>query len=473
MKENKNVKLALEWSIIKWLFFLSLPILIWNLLQSSYNLVDAYWISKISKEAVASISASIPIIFLVISIWTGFSMAGTILIAQYAWAKNQKMVNKTASQTLTVDIFLALFLWILWFFSSEFILELIKIEKSVMEHAVPYMRIIFLGLIFSFIFSMFQSIMRWVWENKLPMNIILGTVILNFIIDPILILGFWPIPAMWVTWAAIATVIAQFISALIWLFILFKWNYGVKINLADMKPDFSFIKKIFFLWLPSSVEMSIRSLWFVLLTWLVTYFWTVALAWFWAAWNIFQLIFIPTMWFSIAISTMVWQNIWAKNFKRAREIAKTWAFITFIILEIIWIFIFFLAPFLVGIFVKDAETIKVWADLLKISSLTFWIMWIQFALTWVFRAAWNTSLAMNLWIFSMFVVQLPVAYILSKHLEWWINWVWWSFVITNIIMALICIFIYTKWDWEKKKITTEEKLEEKVMEETIISENKV
>lgn len=466
--QHKNVDLALNGSIIKWLFFLSLPILIGNLLQSSYNLVDAYWISKVSNEAVASISASFPIIFLIISLGTWFSMAGTILIAQYVWAKNKEMINKTASQTLAVDIFLAVVLWVIWYFSSESMLRLMKVDEAVIAHALPYMQITFIGLVFSFVFSMFQSIMRWVWETKFPTYIILWTVILNFIIDPMLILGFWPIPAMWVSGAAIATIIAQFISAAIWIYVLFKGNYWVKINLKDMIPDFSFVKKIFFIGLPSSIEMSIRSAGFVLMTWIVTYFGTVALAWSWAAWNIFQLLFIPAMWFSIAISTMVWQNIWAKNIERAKEIAKIWTLITFWILEIIWALIFIFAPFLVGIFVKDPETIKIWSDLLKITSFTFWLMWIQFALTWVFRAVWNTTLAMMLGIVSIFVIQIPFAYITAIHLEWWINWVWWSYAIVNIIMALICILIYLRWNWAKKKITEEEEEEVEVDKEASV-----
>ena len=189
-KKNKtnNMDLALNGSIIKWLFILSVPILIGNLLQSSYNFVDAYWIWTLSKEAVASISASFPIIFFIISLWTGFSMAWTILVAQFAWAKNQEMVNKTASQTLAIDIFLAILLWTIWYFTSEWILWIMWVEKEVIWLALPYMKITFVWLVFSFVFSMFQSIMRWVWEVKLPMYIIWWTVLLNFVVDPALIL---------------------------------------------------------------------------------------------------------------------------------------------------------------------------------------------------------------------------------------------------------------------------------------------
>lgn len=458
---NKNLNISLDGSIIKWLFFLSLPILIWNLLQSSYNFIDAYWIWKISKEAVASISISFPILFFIEALWTGFSMAWTILIAQYAWAKNKKMINKTTSYTLTISIFLAIILWIIWYFSSEYILNIMKIDKNVIDYSVSYLKIIFIWLVSSFIFSMFQSIMRWIWEVKLPMYIIWWTVLLNFIIDPIFILWFWPIPAMWVSGAALATIIAETLSAIIWIYILFKGIKWVKIDLKDLIPNSSFFKKIFFIWLPSSIEMSIRSFWRILLAWLISYFWTTSLAWFWAWWNIFQFVFIPAIGFSIALSTMVWQNIWARNLARAQEITKIWIYITFIILEIIWLLVFIFSPFLISIFINDADSIKIWVNFLRIAAFSFGIMWIQFALTWVFRAAWNTTLVMILSIFSIIIIQIPIAFLLSIYLKLWINWVWWSFVITNIIMTTIYLLLYIKWDWKNKKITDEEEEKEK------------
>ena len=118
---------------------------------------------------------------------------------------------------------------------------------------------------------------------------------------------------------------------------------------------------------------------------------------------------------------------------------------------------------------NDAEVIKIWVDLLKISAFTFWTMWVQFALTWVFRAAWNMMLALVLGIISMFMVQFPIAYLLSKQTDLWIDWVWLSFPITNIVMVTICILIYLKWDWKNKSIVwqTKEELEEEKAQESI------
>lgn len=473
--QNKNVDLALKGSIIKWLFILSIPILIGNLLQSAYQFVDAYWIWQISKEAVAAVNSSWAVIFMIISLGMWFSMAWTILIAQYVWAWNKQMVNKSAAQALVSVFMISIILSLIWYFNAWNILNIMWADTVVKELAIPFIQITFVGLIFNFTFSMFQSIMRWLWEVNLPLYIIGWTLILNFIVDPILIFGWFGFPKLWINWAAIATIISQAISSIIWIYILFKGNYWIKLKLKDFIPDLSFIKKSFFLWLPSSVEMSIRSLGYVLLMSLVMSFWVITNAAYGAWSNIFQLVFIPALGFSIATSTMVAQNIWAKQLDRAQKIALISSFIAFTILSIFWIIVFIFAPFFIGIFInatKEPEVIKVWTEFLRYSALTFGFMWIQFTLTWIFRAAWNTMLAMILWIISMFVIEIPFAYYTAKHTDMWIDWIWLAFAVVNIAMAIICYLIYARWNWKNKKITEDEKNDNEILTETIISENK-
>lgn len=207
--ENKNLELSLNGSIIKGLLVLAMPILVGNLLQSSYQFVDAYWVGKVGKEAVAAVSVSAPIVFLIIALGTGFAMAGTILVAQYAGAKKKKMVNRSASQTLLSVVVIALVLSIIGFCAAEWILQTMGVAPEVMHYALPYLQTTFCGLIFTFVFSMFQSILRGVGEVNAPLYIIAGTAVLNFIIDPMFILGFGPIPSMGPQGAALATLITQ------------------------------------------------------------------------------------------------------------------------------------------------------------------------------------------------------------------------------------------------------------------------
>ena len=177
----------------------------------------------------------------------------------------------------------------------------------------------------------------------------------------------------------------------------------------------------------------------------------------------------------MATSTMVAQNIGARQLDRAQQIAYKSSLIAFLILESAGVLVFIFAPELIGIFIdaqKEPEVIKIWTDLLRISAFTMCFMGIQFTLTGIFRAAGKTTLAMILWIISMFVVEIPLAYLLAYYTSLKVDGVWLAFALVNLIMALVCYLIYRKWDWKNTKLTQQDIEQEEAMEATLIWENK-
>lgn len=468
--KNKNLDISLNWPIVKSIITLAIPILLTNLLQSAYGLTDAFWVWRLWWDAVASVSVSFPITFFMISLWAWFAVAWTTFIAQYVWAKNFKMVNHVAAQTLLMITVLSIIIWVIWYVFSPNLLHLMWVTDNVFNDALNFLRISFIWMIFVFGFSMFQSIMRWLWEVKMPFKIILWTVLLNLVLDPFFIFWFWSFEWMWVSWAAMATLFTQALASFIWFLILLKGKYWIILKMSDFKPDYTYIKKAFFLWLPSSIEMSARSLGMVIMTFLITSFWTLAVASYWAGWNIMQLIMIFWLWLSMSTSVLVGQNLWAKNITRANDISKISFIMSFLILTFIGIVTYFLSPYLISFFVPwDKDIIKWWAHLLNIVSLSFGLIWIQMAVNWVFRASWNMTTSLVLTLVSQWVIQFPIAYILSIHTSLWLDWIWYSMLITNIIMAIISLLVFFKWDWKKTSlISPDEKIKEKIYEDAVI-----
>jgi len=464
---NKNVDISLNGSIIKSIIVISIPIVFANLLQSAYQLIDAFWVGRLWADAVAAVGLTFPITFLTISLGTGFAIAGSTLIAQYVWAKNQKMVNHVAAQTILSVVVMSIVLWTIWFILAPWILTMMWVQSWVYSWALEFMRIWFVWIIFVFWFAMFQSIMRWLWQVSIPLYIIWATVFLNFFLDPLFIYGF----NMWVAWAALATLVTQSLAALTGLYILFNGKYGIKLEKKDFIPDFSYIKKAFFLGLPSSIEMSARAGSLVIMTFLITSFGTLAIASFSAAANILQLIIIPAMWMSMATSVLVGQNIWAKNTQRAEDITKVSSLIGFGLLTFLWIIIYFTAPALISVFVpNDPGVIALWWNILKYIALSFWFIGIQFILNGAFRAAGNMKTTLALTVLSQWAIQFPLAYYLSQHTSLWVTGIWYSFPITYVISALITMAWFKRWTWKNTKITQEEKQQSKVFDETIVEE---
>lgn len=461
----------LDMPIWKWLLALSIPIVLANMLQVWYQFTDSYWVWRIWADAVATTTFAWMIIFLTISIWSWFAVAWSILISQYFWAKNMKMINLVSAQTLNMIFAISILLWIIGFFTTPLLLNILNVDSSIYDTTELYIKISFIWLIFNFLFFMFQSIMRGIWEANLPIYIVLITVLINFWLDPLLIYWFWDFQGFWVIGAAIATIFTQFIATVIWLFILFSWKYKIKLTLPDFVPDLSIIKKSFKLWLPSSIEMTSRSLSYSLLIWVVTLFWTLAVASFWVAWNIIQFVIIFSMGISMATSILVWQNIWAWFIDKAKHINLISSIVSFVLMSILWIFVFITAPHLIAFFVPwEDEVIKLWAEILRITSLFFWFIWLQMSFNGVLRAIWKTKIPMYLTILGQLIIKIPLAYGLAKFAGLWMDWIWWAEPITSLIICAIMIFIIKDLDWSKSNLTKKEEENKKVIEETIIEE---
>ncbi|NVP17233.1 MATE family efflux transporter [Candidatus Gracilibacteria bacterium] len=470
--KNKKLEMALNGPIIKTILTMAIPILIANLLQSAYQLTDAFWVGRLGKEAVAAVSISFPITFFMISVGSGFSIAGTTLISQYFGAKNMKMVDKVAAQTILMVFCISIFLGIIGYIFAGYILMLMGVEKEVFGEALSFLKISFIGMIFVFLFAMFQSLMRGLGEVKIPLKIVLFTVLLNFIIDPLFIFGYGFFPGLGVSGAAWATLVTQALASIAGFYILLKGKYGIHIKISDFKPDLSYIKKAFFLGLPSSIEMSARSLSMIVMTFLVTSFGTVAIASYGAGGNVFQLVIILSMGISMASSILVGQNIGAKNVDRAEKIIKVSIFMSFLFLSFIGIIVFLFAKQLIGFFVpNEKEIIEMGATFLRTIALSFGFIGIQMGIIWAFRASGNMLTSLNLTLVSQWLFQFPLGYILSKHTSLGIDGIWYSIFITNFLMIFVCLGVFFRGTWKKTNIIDDDyKTSEKIYEEVIIEE---
>lgn len=470
--ESTRANPLLEGPILTSLITLAVPIVFANILQAGYQLIDAFWVGRLGGDAVAAVAVSFPVMFLSIAIGAGLAIAGSTLIAQYVGAKNQAMVDHVAAQTLLMVVVVSVVLGAIGYTMAPLLLSLMGVSPAVYENALGFMRVSFVGLVFTFSFSMFQSIMRGIGEAKLPVYIVLGTVVLNFVLDPIFIFGWGGIPALGVMGAALATLGTQSIAAVIGLVVLFRGKYGIHLSWSNFVPDIAYIRRAFFLGLPASIEMSARALGLTVMTFLIASFGTLAVASYGVGGNVLQVIMIPAMGLSMAISTLVGQNIGAGNIERAARIGKLGAALGFGILTGLGIVVFLFAPYFVAFFVPgDPEVIAAGSVFLRTMSLAWGFLGLQFALTGVLRASGSMVVTMVLTLVSQWVIQFPLAYVLSKHTALGIEGLWYAFPVSNILITLITLAVYAKGDWKKKRLTDpEEVLTEQVSEEILSEE---
>jgi putative MATE family efflux protein len=464
-------KLFLEGPIGTALVRLSIPIILGNLLQTGYQLTDAFWVGRLGAAAVAAVSVSFPVMFLVIALGAGFGIAGATLSAQYMGAGRQDLVNHVAAQTMMMVTATSVVLGAAGFAVAPYLLELLGVAPDVHAGALGFMRVSFVGIIFNFVYAMFQALMRGVGETRTPLLIVLGTVVLNFLLDPLFIFGLGPLPPQGVMGAALATLTTQGLAAALGIAIFLRGRHGIQLSWRGFRPDPAYIKRAFFLGLPGSIELATRGLGPMLLSFLVAGFGTVILAGYGVGSNILLFVTIPAMGMSQAVSTLVSQNMGAGNLNRAARVTLLGAGASFVILSVVGLVAWIIAPALVAFFVPGSpEVIDEGARFIRIMSLAWGGIGVQLCVVSAFRASGNMLAAMVIALVSQFMLQFPLAYILSKHTSLRASGLWWSFPVTTIAVALVSVGWFAQGGWKQTVLTEEGRQAAKVAEETIAEE---
>lgn len=449
-----------EGPINKALLSLAIPIVFGQLLQSAYQLTDAFWVGRLGANEVAAVSVSMPVTFLVIALGAGLAMAGATLTAQYMGARQYDKVNHVAGQTMLMVFITSVVLGFLGYLLSPYFLKLLGVEEAVYTNALSFMRISFVSVIFVFVYNMFQALMRGIGQVKVPLYIVLGTVLLNFVLDPLFIFGIGKFDGLGVSGAALATLVTQALAALTGFYILSKGKHGIHLTWRDLSPDWTYIKRAFFLGAPGSVELSARALGLITMSFLVASFGTVTIASYGVGSNILQLITIPAMGLAMAVSTLVGQNLGANRVDRAAKITVIGSVWSFAMLTVFGVFAYLLAPNVVRFFIPDNPlVVEQGAEFLKVMCLSWGFIGVQLSIMSAFRASGNMTNSMILSLLTQWVFQFPLAYILSKHTYLAEKGIWWSFAVTNILVALVAVAWYARGSWKKTRIIEQDDIE--------------
>src|SRR6516225_1566568 len=325
------------------LFRLAVPIIISNMLQTAYQVVDTFWVGRLSAQAVAAVSFCFPLSFLLIALGGGLPLAGTVLAAQYTGRGDEDAMNHVAAQTLLMVFVVSLVLAALGYTIATPIMQLMGAAPDVLPDAVRFFQIAVLGFVFVFMFFAYQALMRGRGVVYPPMFIVFTTVLINFALDPLLIFGWGPFPRMGVAGSAMATLCTQAMAATIGLTLMVRGRHGSHLRWPDLRPDFGLMRQIFRIGFPSSIEQSTQALGMTVMTMLVAGFGTVAVAAYGIGVRVMSCALIPAIGLAVATSTLVGQNIGADQLHRAERTNLVSCAVAFIILTVVGLFTFFAA----------------------------------------------------------------------------------------------------------------------------------
>ncbi len=440
-----------EGSIISTIFKLSWPLVAANLLQSLYNIVDAFWLGKLGPLAINAPTLSWPVIFLVISFAGGFGMAGTSFVAQHHGAGEEDMVGEATGQTLFIMAVLSIGLGVLGFFLTDSIVHWMGASEQLIPLASIFMKTIFISIPFTFGFMIYSSILRGYGDTITPMKLSLYSVIANMALDPILIFGLIGFPKLGVFGAALATFITRGVFTIYAFYLLLSGKNGLKVTKKNLIPKWKRLSHIMKIGLPLGLSQSGQALGFVVMTAIITSFGNYTLAAFGIGNRIISLATMFSMGVTAASAAIIGQNLGAHKIDRAeKSLKETLLLNTLIMIGISAVMIIFRRP-LMEIFITDQNVVKQGTHLMFI--IAFFMPF--FSIMQTFMAAFNgsghTMASMWLMISRLWFMRIPLIYLMGWSLKIGSDGIWWAMGLSNAGAALMALLLYLPGSWKIPK----------------------
>lgn len=431
----------------KVILLFALPMLLGNVFQQLYNVVDSIVVGKfIGKQALSAVGQSFPVIFVSVALVMGFGMASNIMIAQYFGAKKMDKVRAVIDTTISVMIAFSLLVTVLGLIFTPAILRLMQTPQDVFEGATLYLRIIFSGSLFIFLYNAIAAIQRGLGDSKTSLYALIISTVLNIILDLVFVVIFgWGIAGV-----GIATVISQLVSLIWTLIYLRKNNSFLKINFLKLTFDRAVFAEILKIGLPSGIQQALVGAGLMTLTGVVNSFGTNSSAAFSAAGKLDSFAIMPAMNIGMAVSTFTGQNLGARQKERVRRGLRYGLMMALCTTISIAAVLVIFGDTLIMLFSDDREVIHIGFDYLRIVAFAYIAQTIMFVFSGVIRGAGEAVFPMLMTILAMWIVRIPLAFLLSG---WWgTNGIWWSIDIGFLVGMIGTVLYYFFGPWHSKEL---------------------
>ena len=429
-----NLKNLAEGDIGEHIKRMAMPAAIGLFFQAMYNVTDAYYVGQLSIAALAAISLSFPIYFLILSIGSGLSIATTALTAKARGAQHEHEAKHLAAQALVFGILLSVLAGVLGLVTADYLFSLIGAKGEVHKLVIEYMGMIYYGMPFFFLVMVLNGILNAVGDTKTFGKAIAFGFLLNIILDPWFMYGWFGLPAMGVAGVALATVVTQIINTL-WLFRqVMRYDILPK-EIKDYLLVVGTWRKLAGQSIPTTLTHASVSLGFLVIIIFVSSFGELAIATYGIGTRIDQLIILPAIGIAGATVALTGQNLGAKKIERINETFKKAIIYSmqFLVAGIAAVLIF--APQLAGIFTKDAKLIEMTTTYLRITSLAYIGVAILIISGSVLQGLAKAKHALMLTFLRMVVISIPAVLLFAYFLGLRELGIWLGVLASTLIMA--------------------------------------
>ncbi|MCF7861507.1 MATE family efflux transporter [Candidatus Woesearchaeota archaeon] len=420
--------------IPKLVWKIALPAMIGFFFNTMYNVVDTFYAGQLSTEALAALSLSFPVFFVIIAFGSGLSTGATALISHELGSKHKRKARLYTSQAVLFSIVFGGLLTLCVLF-LPYVFMFLGATESYLGLVVDYMTIIFYGAVLFLTVNTLNAPLQASGDTKTFRNFLIFGFLLNIILDPWFMNGGFGVPAMGISGIALATILIQVAG------VVYMWYKASKTGLLvfDFKPRWKYIKDLVTQGFPSSMSMMTVSLGFFIITYNVSEFGAAAIAGYGTGIRVEQIMLLPTIGLNIAVLSLVGQNYGAGNIKRIKEVASLALKYGFYIMTVGAALVYISAPHMMKIFSQDADVINAGVSYLRVDALIFWAYMIVFISISVMQGLKKPMYALYVGLGRQILAPLILYGLLASYFG--LRGIWWGIFMITWASAVITFFI--------------------------------
>ncbi len=427
-------------------FRFSLPLLAGNLLQQMYNMVDSIVVGKfVGKEALAAVGNSYIINFLLTSLFMGIGLGATILISQFFGAKQNSRVKETVDTMYIALLVSGAAVTVIGLLIAEPLLRLMNTPEGLtLDWSIQYLRILFLGTIFSFGYNINAGILQGLGDSKLPLLFLSVATVLNIILDILFVAGFgWGVFGV-----ALATIIAQAFSFMFGIFFINKRVDAIKISFRHLRFNQSILFQSVRIGLPAGLQNMLFSVGTMTLQRLVNSYGPAFMAGYSSVGKIDTFAFMPLTSFATAVTTFVGQNVGAGKMDRVKNGVRSTMFLAGVVCIVISILVITFSRYLIMAFSNDEEVIRTGVEFLHRLMPPYILLAVLFVINSALRGAGTSFIPLLSTAVSLLIFRVPLAYFLNNHYGKYE--MFWCYGIGWAAGVLIAAGYYLSGRWKRK-----------------------
>lgn len=438
---------------------LALPIMGTAFIQMAYNMIDMMWVGRVGSNAVAAVGTAgfypwLAMAFIVIS-----RVGGEVKVAQSIGENNTKTTKEYIKSSIEINIILAIIYTIALLIFNDELIGFFKLgDSEVISMSLQYLNIMAIGMVFYFINPVFTAIFNGSGNSKTPFRINTIGLIANIILDPVLIFGIGPFPALGVTGAAIATVTAQIVVFACFIYVILKEQEGYFRVKFFRNINIKYYKELFVLGMPIAIQSAMFTIFSMSLGVIVAAFGPIAIAAQKVGSQIEAISWMIGDGLAAALSTFAGQNYGAKNYSRINKGCKVTLIIGAILGIVNTLVLIYLGRSIFSVFIAEAEAIEKGAEYLKILGYSQLFMCIEIIITGLFKGIGRTYIP-SIILTVLTGARIPLAYFLSRPDILGLSGIWWSITISSIakgtLMLIIFLYLFRIGKLYKNKVESQ------------------